>query len=65
MGPGVISLVVVLLLVGMLIGYTLTVQALQARTRRQADMQRSLNSQRQELESQWQELAIARRFGVP
>jgi len=51
---------VLLLLVGVLIGYTLTEQALEARTRRQAAMQRSLNRQWQELENQWHELEVAR-----
>jgi uncharacterized membrane-anchored protein YhcB (DUF1043 family) len=48
------------LLVGVLIGCTLSEQLLQARTRRQAVAQRSLNSQWQELERQWQELETAR-----
>jgi uncharacterized membrane-anchored protein YhcB (DUF1043 family) len=52
--------VVLLLLMGVLIGGTLTEQALQARARRQAAMQRSLNRQWQELESQWRELEVAR-----
>jgi len=51
-----------LLFVGMLIGYTLTTQAFQARTKRQAAMQHSLNSQWQELESQWQELESRRQM---
>lgn len=48
------------LLVGVLIGCTLSERLLEARTRRQAVAQRSLNSQRQELERQWRELAMAR-----
>jgi uncharacterized membrane-anchored protein YhcB (DUF1043 family) len=48
------------LLVGVLIGCTLSEQLLEARTRRQAVAQRSLNSQWQELTSQWQELEAAR-----
>lgn len=57
---GMIFLAVALLLfVGVLIGHTLTEQAIQARTRRQAAMQYSLNKQWQELESQWRELNIA------
>jgi hypothetical protein len=60
MTVGIIVLTIALLLsVGMLIGCTLTTQALQARTKRQAAMQHSLNSQWQELESQWQELEIS------
>jgi uncharacterized membrane-anchored protein YhcB (DUF1043 family) len=48
------------LLVGVLIGCTLSEQLLQARTRRQAVAQCSLNSQWQELERQWRELETAR-----
>jgi uncharacterized membrane-anchored protein YhcB (DUF1043 family) len=48
------------LLVGVLIGCTLSEQLLEARTRRQAATQRSLNSQWQELASQWRELEAAR-----
>jgi uncharacterized membrane-anchored protein YhcB (DUF1043 family) len=48
------------LLVGVLIGCTLSEWLLEARTRRQAVAQRSLNSQRQELARQWRELAAAR-----
>lgn len=48
------------LLVGVLIGCTLSEQLLDARTRRQAAAQRSLNSQWQELTSQWRELEAAR-----
>jgi uncharacterized membrane-anchored protein YhcB (DUF1043 family) len=48
------------LLVGVLIGCTLSERLLEARTRRQAVAQRSLNSQRQELARQWRELAAAR-----
>jgi len=48
------------LLVGVLIGCTLSERLLEARTRRQATAQRSLNSQRQELARQWQELEAAR-----
>ena len=63
----ILLVIAALLLVGMLFGCTLTVQALQARTRRQAAMQCALNSQwlelesqREELESQWKELEISR-----
>jgi uncharacterized membrane-anchored protein YhcB (DUF1043 family) len=57
---GMIVLAATLLLcMGVLIGYTLTEQALEARTRRQAAMQHSLNEQWEELESQWRELEIA------
>lgn len=48
------------LLVGVLIGCTLSEQLLEARTRRQAVTQRSLNSQWQELASQWRELEATR-----
>jgi uncharacterized membrane-anchored protein YhcB (DUF1043 family) len=47
------------LLVGVLIGCTLSERALEARTRRQAAVQRSLNSQWQELASQWREVEAA------
>ena len=50
----------ILVLFGVLVGCTLTERLLAARTRRQATVQRSLNSQWQELESQWQELEAAR-----
>lgn len=48
------------LLVGVLIGCTLSEQLLEARTRRQAAAQRSLNSQWQELAHQWRELEAVR-----
>ena len=48
------------LAVGMLIGGTFSERLLEARTTRQAAVQRSLNSQWQELESQWQELETTR-----
>jgi uncharacterized membrane-anchored protein YhcB (DUF1043 family) len=47
------------LLVGMLIGCTLFEQLLAARTRRQAAVQRDLNSQQLELERQWREFEAA------
>ncbi|MGH3672617.1 MAG: hypothetical protein ACRDSH_18610, partial [Pseudonocardiaceae bacterium] len=47
------------LLVGVLIGATLCERLLEARTRRQASRQRSLNSQWQELAMQWQEIEMA------
>jgi uncharacterized membrane-anchored protein YhcB (DUF1043 family) len=50
----------VTLLIGVLIGCTLSEQLLAARTRRQAAAQRSLNSQWQELARQRQELEAAR-----
>jgi hypothetical protein len=57
---GIIFLAVALpLFIGVLIGCSLTQQALQARTRRQAAMQYELNTQWQELESYWRELEIA------
>ncbi len=49
------------LLVGALMGCTLSERLLDARTKRQAVTQRSLNSQWQELVSQWQELETAQR----
>jgi uncharacterized membrane-anchored protein YhcB (DUF1043 family) len=48
------------LLVGVLVGCTLSEQLLAGRTRRQAAAQRSLNSQWQELSIQWRELEHAR-----
>ncbi len=48
------------LLVGVLIGCTLSERVLEARTKRQAAVQRALNSQWQELASQWQELETER-----
>jgi len=57
---GIIFLAVALpLFIGVLIGCSLTQQALQARARRQAAMQYELNTQWQELESCWRELEIA------
>jgi cell division protein FtsL len=56
----ILSVIALLLFVGMLIGHALTTQALQARTKRQAAMQHSLNSQWQELENQWKQLEIVR-----
>lgn len=47
------------LLVGVLIGATLCERLLEARTRRQASAQRSLNSQWQELAMHRQEIEIA------
>lgn len=49
------------LLVGVLMGCSLGECLLGARTRRQAAIQRSLNSQWKELAIQWQELEAARR----
>lgn len=54
-------LLAAILLVGVFVGCTLSERLLEARTRRQATVQRHLNSQWQELESQWQELEAARR----
>jgi uncharacterized membrane-anchored protein YhcB (DUF1043 family) len=51
---------VAILLVGMFVGCTLSERLLGARTRRQATVQRYLNSQWQELESQWQEFEAIR-----
>lgn len=47
----VLNVLALTFLVGVLIGCTFTEQALEARTRRQAAVQRSLNCQRQELEA--------------
>jgi hypothetical protein len=46
----VLTVLAITFLVGVLIGCSLTERALDARTRRQAAMQRALNSQWQELE---------------
>lgn len=60
-----ISLIVLtatfLVSLGVLIGYTLSERALEARTRRQAAVQRSLNSQWQELEGARQTFAQRRK----
>ena len=50
-----------LVVVGVLVGCTLSDCLLDARTRRQAATQRSLNRQWQEIEIQWRELGTARR----
>lgn len=47
------------LLVGVLIGATLSERVLEVRTRRQAAAQRSLNNQWQALASQWREVEEA------
>lgn len=59
----VLILIVLLatLLTGLFIGCRLTECLLDARTRRQSAVQRSLNSQRQRLASHWQELETAQR----
>jgi uncharacterized membrane-anchored protein YhcB (DUF1043 family) len=54
-------ILVVTLLVGVLIGYTSTERLLEARTKRQAAAQRSLNRQQQALAIEWQELEAAQR----
>ncbi|MBV9012080.1 MAG: hypothetical protein JO272_08515 [Pseudonocardiales bacterium] len=54
----ILTILAVAFLVGVLIGSALTERALESRTRRQAAMQRSLNSQLQELEAAWQEIAV-------
>jgi uncharacterized membrane-anchored protein YhcB (DUF1043 family) len=56
----ILTVLAVIFLVGVLIGSTLTERALESRTRRQAVMQRALNSQRQELEVARQEIAVKR-----
>lgn len=48
------------LLIGVLIGCTFCERLLEARTRRQATAQRSLNSQQHEVARQWRELETAR-----
>jgi uncharacterized membrane-anchored protein YhcB (DUF1043 family) len=48
------------LLVGVLIGCTVSERLLEARTTRQAAVQRSLNSQWLELTSEWREIEAAR-----
>lgn len=53
-----------LLLIGVLIGYGLTEQALQARAKKQAAMQQFLNKEFQILAKQWEAVENARR-GVP
>ncbi|MGH3673956.1 MAG: hypothetical protein ACRDSH_25525 [Pseudonocardiaceae bacterium] len=53
-----------LLLIGVLIGYGLTEQALQARARKQAAMQQFLNKEFQMLAKQWEAIENAKR-GVP
>jgi uncharacterized membrane-anchored protein YhcB (DUF1043 family) len=47
------------LLIGVLLGATLSERLLEARTRRQAAAQRFLNSQYQDLARQWRELESA------
>ncbi len=64
-----ISLIVLavtfLVSLGVLIGYTLSERALEARTRRQAAVQRSLNSQWQELEGARKTFTQRRRSETP
>ncbi|HEY3895786.1 MAG TPA: hypothetical protein VGL88_10515 [Pseudonocardiaceae bacterium] len=50
-----------LLLLGVLIGYALTEQALQARAKKQAAMQQFLNKEFQMLAKQWEAIESARR----
>jgi uncharacterized membrane-anchored protein YhcB (DUF1043 family) len=54
----ILTVLAVTLLVGVLIGSALTERALESRTRRQAAMQRALNSQWQELETARQASAV-------
>jgi uncharacterized membrane-anchored protein YhcB (DUF1043 family) len=54
----ILTALAVTFLVGVLIGSALTEQALESRTRRQAAVQRALNSQRQELEAARQATAV-------
>jgi uncharacterized membrane-anchored protein YhcB (DUF1043 family) len=54
----ILSVLVVTFLVGVLVGSSITERALESRTRRQAAMQRVLNSQWQELEAARQAIAI-------
>lgn len=53
----ILVVLAVAFLMGVLIGSSLTERALESRTRRQAAVQRALNSQLQELEAAWQEIA--------
>ena len=53
----ILSVLIVTFLVGILIGSSLTERALESRTRRQAAVQRVLNSQWQELEAVRQAIA--------
>ena len=53
----ILSVLIVTFLVGVLIGSSLTERALESRTRRQAAMQRVLNSQWQELDAARQAIA--------
>jgi uncharacterized membrane-anchored protein YhcB (DUF1043 family) len=53
----ILVVLAVAFLVGVLIGSTLTERALESRTRRQAAIQRALNSQFQELEAARQAIA--------
>ena len=53
-----------LLLIGVLIGYGLTEQALQSRARKQAAMQQFLNKEFQVLAKQWETVENAKR-GIP
>lgn len=54
-----------LISLGVLIGYTLSERALEARTRRQAAVQRMLNSQWQEIEAARQTIAQRRQGELP
>jgi uncharacterized membrane-anchored protein YhcB (DUF1043 family) len=54
----ILTVLAVTFLVGVLIGSALTERALESRTRRQAAMQRTLNSQWQELEAARQAIAV-------
>jgi uncharacterized membrane-anchored protein YhcB (DUF1043 family) len=54
----ILAVLAVAFLVGVLIGSTLTERALESRTRRQAAMQRALNSQLQELEAMRRAIAV-------
>lgn len=49
----ILAVLAVTFLMGVLIGSSLTERVLESRTRRQAAMQRALNSQLQELEAAW------------
>lgn len=54
----ILTVLAVTFLVGVLIGSALTERVLESRTRRQAAMQRALNSQWQELEAARQAIAV-------
>jgi uncharacterized membrane-anchored protein YhcB (DUF1043 family) len=60
----VLTVLAITFLVGVLVGCALTERALESRTRRQAAMQRALNSQWQELEAARQAITVDGRRGT-